>query len=89
MRNPQRIDEMLELIKAIWQREPDMRFFQLLHLIQSEYSQQNDNIGKVEIDGEKGHKQILFDFFNVEDDKIVEFFKHLQRSSREKNEQEG
>jgi len=78
MRNPQRINEMLELIKTIWQREPDMRFFQLLHLLQSEYSQQNKDIGKIEIEYKKGHKQILFDFFNVEDDKIVEFLKHWQ-----------
>ena len=30
MRNPQRIDDILELLRYAWKRNPDLRFFQLM-----------------------------------------------------------
>ncbi len=30
MRNPERIDRLLKLIKKIWEKNPDLRLFQLI-----------------------------------------------------------
>ncbi len=75
MRNPERIDKMLELIKARWLQSPDMRLFQLLHVLQASYSEANNNVGKVESSDKDGNKQVTYDFFCVEDDQILEFLK--------------
>ncbi len=33
MRDPKRIKPFLELVETLWLQHPDLRFFQLLHMI--------------------------------------------------------
>jgi len=33
MRNSERIPEILDMIKGIWEKSPDLRFFQIIALI--------------------------------------------------------
>lgn len=47
MRNPERIEELLELIKEIWCKNPDLRFNQLIYNLQYDYSQKNGGTGQV------------------------------------------
>jgi hypothetical protein len=77
MRDPERIEEILTLIGRIWKANPDFRFQQLIYILQSEYSESNDQIGKVESMGFDGFKKVGYDLFNLEDDL---FQKYLQRS---------
>lgn len=35
MRGPKRIDDILDILKVIWKKYPDMRFFQLIESIES------------------------------------------------------
>jgi hypothetical protein len=81
MRNPQRIDELLELINQLWKQEPDLRFNQLIYILQSGYSQANAGIGKVEIEEADGFKQTAFDLFNTEDDSFFEYLKTKLQST--------
>lgn len=34
MRNPERIDRMTELINRIWHKYPDMRFWQIINILE-------------------------------------------------------
>ena len=47
MKNPERIEEMLGLIGKIWKANPNFRFEQLMYILQHEYSELNNQIGKV------------------------------------------
>ena len=75
MRDPQRINEFLELISQLWKQDPDLRFNQLIYILQNGYSQVNSDIGKIESEGADGFKQIGFDLFNIEDDSFLEYLK--------------
>lgn len=75
MRDPKRIKELLGLIESIWDKQPDLRFNQLLYILQSEYSQMNNNFGRVEAKDKDGYLKIGFDLFNVDDDKFIEFLR--------------
>jgi uncharacterized protein YihD (DUF1040 family) len=43
MRNPERIDRILNLIKEIWIQQPDTRFLQLIDNLTWEFSKRNNN----------------------------------------------
>ncbi len=75
MRDSQRIDEFIELINQLWKQDPDLRFNQLIYILQNGYSQVNSGIGKVESEEVDGFKQIAFDLFNTEDDSFLEYLK--------------
>lgn len=77
MRDSSRIDEILSLIERIWKANPDFRFHQLMYLLQHEYSESHNQLGKVESKDVDGFKQIGYDLFNLEDD---QFQKYLQKS---------
>ena len=77
MRDSERIEEILTLIGRIWKANPDFRFQQLIYILQSEYSESNDQIGKVESMEVDGFKKVGYDLFNLEDER---FQKYLQRS---------
>ena len=82
MRDPARIDEILGSIGKIWKLHPDFRFFQLLYILQNEYSEANNGLGKVESIGKDGFKKIGFDLFNVEDQLFQEYLeKSLKQGS--------
>lgn len=81
MRDHRRIDEILDLIKEIWMRDPDVRFNQLLYVLQSSYSKQHAGLGRVEEKDTYGTTRLGFDFFNLEDSL---FLKHLHKVANEK-----
>ena len=76
MRNPERITELLELLNRLWLRDSDLRFNQLIYILQSEYSSSNNGEGRVISKTEDGFTQTSFDMFNTEDDKFIEFLKN-------------
>lgn len=80
MRDPNRIKEMLNVIERIWSVEPDIRFNQLLYILQSEYSSKNDDVGKVQEKEIDGFTHLGFDMFNVEDDSFLTFLKDYELS---------
>lgn len=43
MREPERIDRMLDLVRELWKRYPDLRFNQLMDSLTREFSQVNDD----------------------------------------------
>ena len=75
MRDPKRVDEVLNLVSRIWRANPDFRFYQLIYILQTEYSEKNGGVGKVVSPEIDGFAKTGYDFFNLEDD---EFQKYLQ-----------
>jgi hypothetical protein len=75
MRDPERIDEILELVARIWKKYPDFRFQQLMFILQSEYSEMHKGFGKVEGEEIDGFKKVGYDLFNLEDDKFLKYLK--------------
>lgn len=73
MRDPARIDEILNQLSRIWKAHPDFRFNQLLYILQSEFSEANKGYGKVESEEVDGFKKVGFDLFNVEDESFQKY----------------
>ncbi len=80
MRDPERITVILDLLNQIWEKNPDLRFHQLLYILQSGFSQQHNNIGKVESAGEDGFARVGYDLFNVEDDTFMEYLQQIVKN---------
>ncbi|WP_339216991.1 ankyrin repeat domain-containing protein [Ornithinibacillus sp. FSL M8-0202] len=76
-RNPKRIRRIMDLIETIWEENPDMRFFQLMEMLQHKYSSENNNFGRREaIEKEStGYESpvIFIDLFYLEDDSFEAF----------------
>ncbi len=68
MRNPKRIGLILRLLDEYWQRFSDLRFFQLVDALQ------------VELNSNGEHRRT--DFFNFEDDELIEGLLHLMGETR-------
>ncbi|MGF1767090.1 DUF1040 family protein [Enterovibrio makurazakiensis] len=79
MRNPERIDEVLDMIGIIWKKNPDIRFQQLIYTLQSEYSYNHNNVGKIESTTPDGFTQIGYDLFNTEDDQFINYLRERIR----------
>lgn len=82
MRNPERINRILNLIQEIWSLQPDTRFLQLIDNLTVSYSKQNDNrlhdtvYRKLERNDVIVFQQdVIIDGFNVEDERFEEFLK--------------
>lgn len=84
MRNPDRIDRILSLIREIWIQQPDTRFLQLIDNLTQGFSKQNNNklhetvYKKEELS--QGHgiafiKDIVVNGFHVEDREFEKFLK--------------
>ena len=76
MRDPERIEEILTLIRRIWKANPDFRFQQLMYILQAEYSESNNKIGKVESVEIDGFKKVGYDLFNLEDESFKKYLQH-------------
>lgn len=83
MRDPNRIERILLLILEIWQREPDMRFQQLIYVLQRRYSLENNGYGKVTETEQDGLQKTGFDMFNLEDDNFERFLTKIIREHLE------
>ncbi len=80
MRDPARIDLMLQLLEKIWKKAPDLRFFQLVYILQTGFSKQHHDAGKIiEIEAD-GFLRVGFDFFNVEDDAFLEYLRAIEKN---------
>ncbi|MCM3718104.1 hypothetical protein [Fictibacillus phosphorivorans] len=76
MREPERIERILNLLNTIWQQQPDWRFNQLISNLQNLYSQQNNGYGRRKAIQKTDYGEInssYLDFFFLEDDKWEEF----------------
>lgn len=76
-RDSERIGKILNLFQEIWELNPDMRFYQLIDLLQHEYSSKNNEFGKregFEIDSQ-GYKLPIsyIDLFYLEDEDLERF----------------
>jgi hypothetical protein len=82
MREPERIERILDLIKQIWIRQPDSRLMQMISNISWNYSAANNDYGKEysysKWETPKG--DVIFnkdvadvDLFYLEDDKLEKF----------------
>lgn len=84
MRNPERIERILDLIKQIWIIQPDSRFMQLMSNISWNYSAANYDYGKeYSFSKWETSKATIFnldvvkvDLFNLEDDKFELFLEN-------------
>ena len=75
MRDPERIQELLDLLKELWLRDPDLRFNQHIYNLQSEYSYMNSDIGQIKEVASDGFERIGFDLFNLEDNDFSKFLR--------------
>ena len=75
MRDSARIQVLLDLIQDLWLKDPDLRFNQLVYILQSEYSFKNGGIGLVKELEVDGFAREGYDLFNTEDDAFINFLK--------------
>lgn len=68
MRNSQRIKEVTSLIEKIWERDPDLRYLQLLYILQSGFSKKHNDAGKIQATEDDGLTKVGYDLFNIGDD---------------------
>ncbi|MCA1021537.1 hypothetical protein [Halobacillus litoralis] len=82
MREPGRIDRILNKIKILWERSPDLRFNQLIDNLSWEYSNNNNgsfkDYGYSKFENDKGdivfHRDVVsISLFHLEDDKFEKF----------------
>ncbi len=85
MRALERIDEISNLIKDIWNEDPDMRYMQLIYVLQAAYSKKNDGVGRVEEKVDATYSKVGFDLFNVEDDDLKLFLENYLIERRARN----
>ena len=80
MRSESRIAEIQALIESIWRASPDLRYMQLIYLLQRSYTQQHGKNGIVEAEDSDGFPKVGFDLFNVEDENLIRFLKQVAKS---------
>jgi hypothetical protein len=82
MREPERIERILDLLKQIWIKQPDSRFLQMISNIEWRYSDANNDAGKEYSYSkwETPRGDVIFnkdvtsvDLFYLEDDKLELF----------------
>ncbi|MCH6258112.1 hypothetical protein MLD52_16240 [Puniceicoccaceae bacterium K14] len=77
MRPPERIDEINNLLRQVWKRYPDMRFMQLIHMLQSLYSGENNGKGRIQEVDKDGFVKVGYDLFYLEDTQLKEFLERF------------
>lgn len=76
MRNPKRIKTIMNILTEIWELQPDIRFNQLIHNLQTEYANKYPAYYRKAFEEEVGWGMIPIvykDLFNVEDDEFLTF----------------
>lgn len=87
MRNPERIKDVMSLLTEIWQSQPDTRFNQLIHNLQSEYTGNTGRVlwQKTDYNGTISFlPETVIDLFYLEDEYFLNF---LQKKVEAVNEQ--
>lgn len=87
-RDKNRIHRIVHLLQAIWETNPDMRFFQLIDALKHEYSNDNNKFGLRKAN-EKNSKGLeipisFIDLFYLEDDIFEEFLLDYVNSNRQR-----
>ncbi len=77
MKDEKRITEILGLIQEIWEKDKDMRFFQMIYVLQSKFSKEKGDIGQIKFKENDGYSQIGFDLFGTEDEELIKFLKEF------------
>ena len=84
MRPIERIDSITLLLDEIWRFDPDMRFMQLVYVLQSKFSAIQGGAGKVVEYDEHDSGRGGYDLFNIEDTNfesfLVEYLNDLKTS---------
>lgn len=77
MRNPERIDELLDLLRQYWVKYPDLRFHQLVYNLQSMYYSETGRGLRRHclVDGSTDFGGVFYDLYNVEDDVFILWLK--------------
>ena len=82
MRNHERIDHILNLIREIWIQQPDTRFLQLIDNLTWGFSKRNNNKLHRTVYQKEEHEHVIVfsedvivDGFHVEDDEFEKFLK--------------
>ena len=69
--------EILNWLHQVWELNPELRFHQLIYILQSGYSNKNKDIGKVNRIDKDGFIETGYDFFNLEDNQFAEYLKEI------------
>ena len=91
MRNPERINQVLDLINQIWQKQPDTRFNQLISNLQWGYvsagnAKTNTLYKKEEHDLITAYRmEEHVDLFSVEDDKFIKYLESIAKEEQHDN----
>ena len=85
MRDPQRIETLMALIRQLWLLQPDSRFNQLIYNLQRDYSRTHGDVGLVRSDDEDFSKT-AFDLFSLEDDSFIAYLEMRLREAIAQNE---
>jgi uncharacterized protein YihD (DUF1040 family) len=73
MRDPNRIETTLSLLKELWSNNTDLRFNQLIYNLQREFSLENDGKGQITEISQEGIQHVGYDLFYIEDDIFIQF----------------
>ena len=77
MRPPERMRQILDLVHKIWEYDSDMRFFQLIYVLQAQYCQAHYPNGAIKSPPRKDVSEHLgFDLFVIEDTQIIKFLEN-------------
>jgi len=84
MRPPERIPVLLDLLREIWIHYPDMRFLQLIYVLQSKFCHENHPHGMIQSVEKDGFQRTGYDLFNIEDstfhDFLIRYLEELNES---------
>ncbi len=69
--------EILDLLHQVWDLNPELRFQQLIYILQSGYSKKNKDIGKVDRIDKDGFTKTGYDLFYLQDDLFSEYLKEI------------
>lgn len=78
MRNLTSITEILQLIQKLWEKRPDLHFFQFISWLEHEYSRQNRDYGEKLILVEDHNlfvKATQINLFYLEDNNFLDWLK--------------
>jgi len=70
---------ILSLLQQVWSSNPELRFQQLIYILQNGYSKKNKDIEKVDRIDNDGFTVTGYDLFNLEDDQFAEYIREHSR----------
>jgi len=68
---------ILDLLHQVWGLNAELRFQQLIYILQSGYSNKNRGIGKIDRINKDGFTETGYDLFNLEDEQFIKYLKEV------------